>query len=102
MSTNPSNYLQAEAALDNIVEEASTYNDRVDRAIQHISTAYDELAAMASKWTTAATYIENQATANPDDALWQELKARKDQIVTDFQAMRDRAQAIRDAANGAA
>jgi len=102
MSTNPSNYLQAEAALDTIVQEASRNSDRVDRALTQLGSAYSDLAAMGSKWNTAATYIENQATANADDALWQELKARKDQIVTDFQAMRDRAQAIRDAANGAA
>jgi len=102
MSQNPTDYIDAKAAIQKIVEEASVHEDRVNSAIDNLSRAYNDLAGMATRWAAAVTYIEDQATANPDDALWQKLKSEKDRIVTDFAAKRDRAQAIRDAANGAA
>lgn len=101
MAFTPTNYMTAERALDQIATDATAYHNGVDRAIEQLQQAASNLAGMAAGWGAAVQFIDDQAAANPADDNWQSLKARKDQLVADFLSMRDSAQAVRDAAQGA-
>lgn len=98
----PDNYLKAEAALDQIAANAADASNRVDNAVKTLVSSTLTLERMflnaPNGWADAAQYIDNQAAANPNDTQWQAIKGRKDKIQADAIAMRNRAQAIRDAA----
>ncbi len=94
----PENFLMAEDALDRIAADATQHIRLVDEAIVRMENAVTRLQAMQSDWTPAVQFIDAQVVANPADAEWLSLQARKDKMVTDFLAMRDLAIAVRDAA----
>ena len=98
MAFTPENYLMALRALDQIGTDATAFFTNMDRAIEQMIQAAASLTGMAAAWTSTVTFIDAQAAANPGDAGWQALLARKDQIVIDFVAMRDEAAAVKDAA----
>ena len=94
----PENFLMAERAMNQIGVDATAYFTNMDRAIEQMITASANLSGMAAAWTSTVTFIDAQAAANPGDASWQALLARKDKIVVDFIAMRDLTAAVKDAA----
>ena len=102
MAFTPDSYIGASRALSQIITDANSFNEDVKRGIDILTVAHQRLAAMATDWRDAAQFIDAQAAANPQDAQWASLKAEKDKVVTDFLQMRNRALAVRDAANGAA
>lgn len=102
MAFVPDNYLTAEQALDRIGGDATNFHQQVGRAITDLTNAHARLAAMAGDWGAAVQYIEAQATANPSSEEWQALKSRKDLLVADFISMRNRAEAVKNAAIAAA
>lgn len=69
MAFTPENFLTAERALDQIAQEATNHFNRMDGAIEQLILAADRLAAMGTEWSPAATYIDDQAAANPLDAV---------------------------------
>lgn len=101
MAFTPTNYLTAQRALDQIATDATSFDANATRAVEQIVAAAASLSAMTAQWTPAVQYINAQASANPADLQWQETKARMDKYIADFQAMRARAIAIRDAAQAA-
>jgi len=98
MAFTPINKLTSHAALEQIVTDAKEYYYRMDRAVDQISAAFTSLAGMSSSWSAAVSLIDAESTANPGDKEWQDLLDRKDSLVVDFLAMRDKVQAVRDAA----
>ncbi len=98
MAFTPENFLMAERALNQISIDATQFFTNSDRAIEQIVTSASSLSGMPAAWAAAVTFIDGEATANPGDADWQAIKARKDKMVTDFIAMRNIVQAVRDAA----
>lgn len=98
MAFTPMNKLTADRALDQIGVDATEYYYRMDRAVDAISVAFNSLAGMASAWSAAVSFIDTEAAANPGDQEWQALLARKDSLVADFIAMRDKVQAVSIAA----
>lgn len=102
MAFTPDNYLTAQRALAQIATDATAFHTDVARGIETLTLAHAKLAAMGPDWTPAVNFIQQQADANPNDEQWQALAAQKDKLVADFISMRNRALAVRDAANGAA
>jgi len=98
MAFVPINKLTSDRALDQITVDATEFYFRMDRAVDQVSQAFTSLAGMAASWSAAVSFIDTEAAANPGDAEWQALLARKDSLVADFIAMRDKVQAVRDAA----
>lgn len=98
MAFTPINKLTADRALEQITVDATEFYFRMDRSVDQISQAFTSLAGMASSWSTAVTFIDNEQVANPSDPEWLALKNRKDSLVADFIAMRDKVEAVRDAA----
>lgn len=101
MAFAPVNKLTAERALDQIGVDATAYYYQMSNAVDQIASAYTLLAGMATSWNAAVTFVNDQAAANPGDTEWQEMKARKDMLVADFFAMRDKVLAVRNAAQTA-
>ena len=85
-------------ALDQIGTDATAHFTNMDRAIEQMIQAAANLSGMAAAWSSTVAFIDAQAAANPGDAEWQALLARKDKIVVDFVAMRDLTAAVKDAA----
>lgn len=98
MSFTPVNKLTTERALDQITIDATEYFYRMSRAVDQIGSSFNDLAGMGASWSAAVSFIDTEAAANPGDTEWQELLARKDSLVVDFLAMRNKVQAVRDAA----
>lgn len=101
MAFTPTNFLEAERSMDQISQEATQHSQLVQNAISSLEQAAQRLTDMEANWGNAVAFIDNQAAANPTDEQWQNLKARKDKMVTDFISMRDQAIAVRDAAKNA-
>ena len=101
MAFVPTNFLTARAALDAITDEATRNKGTMDNGVDRLVVSAAKFVAMPADWTDAIAFIEAQAVAFPGDEQWQNLKAEKDKIVTDFQSMRDVAIAKRDAAQAA-
>ncbi len=98
MGFPPLNKLTADRALEGIGTDATEFYFRMDRAVDQIGQAFDSLAGMAASWSEAVSFIDAEAAANPGDADWQALLARKNSQVVDFQAMKTKVKAVRDAA----
>ena len=98
MAFLPINKLTADRALDQIGVDATEFFFRMDRSVEQITAAAASLAGMPSSWSAAVSFIDAEEAANPGDKEWQALKERKDSLVIDFLAMRNKVQAVRDAA----
>ena len=98
MSFTPINKLTADRALDQIGVDATEFYFRMDRSVEQITAAAASLNGMTTSWAAAASFIDAEEAANPGDKEWQALKERKDSLVVDFLAMRNKVQAVRDAA----
>ena len=94
----PDSYLRAEAALNQITADVSSQVVQAERAIAQLQTIEAALTKMSQTapngWAGAAAYIDAQVAANPGDAAWEAMKARKDKIVADFQARKNMIAAI--------
>jgi len=101
MAFTPENYLMAERALDEIIEEATANFNQVDSALTRINQSSLRLQNMQADWGAAVSFINAEAAANPADEQWQALLARKNKLVAAFIEMRDLAMSV-DAAAAAA
>lgn len=101
MAFTPTNFLEGTRALDQVAQEATSHRNLMDQGIRQLEQAASRLQAMGTDWSAAATFIDDQAAANPTDEDWQSLKARKDKMVADFASMRDLSISVRDAATTA-
>ena len=58
---------------------------RKDSAYTQVDAAVVDLSAMGAAYSGVSADINAQAAANPDDAAWQQLKAEKDLLISEFQ-----------------
>ena len=98
MAFTPINKLTANRALEQIVTDATEFFFRMDRSVEQITAAAASLNGMTTSWSAAANFIDTEEASAPGDKEWQALKERKDSLVADFLAMRNKVQAVRDAA----
>ena len=101
MTFVPDSYLRAEAGMDEILKQVNSYATQVDNMINSMKNIHTQLGnltlAAPTGWLDLVNYIDAQASANPLDGNWQDLKSRKDKIVTDFQAFRSRVNSMTSA-----
>jgi hypothetical protein len=90
-----SSFVEAKQALLQITADSVSHNSTVDQSIERVIASHAQLDAMATKWSSTVKFINAQSD---DDPIWKALKLETAKIVSDSQAMRDRAEAIRDAA----
>ena len=94
----PDSYTRAEAALNEVTEDASTIVAQHERAVEQLVDLHSRLTKMSQTapngWAGLIGFINDQVAANPGDAAWLVLKGRADKIVADFQARKAQYQAI--------
>ena len=81
-------YISAKAALNQIASNVESQRTKLQRAKTFTDTAESALNALPTAYAAIVTYINDQATANPSEDLWQLLKDEKDEMVTAFQALK--------------
>lgn len=91
------NYSDCDAALREIADQNVANKNRLASAKATVVTADTELGGMASKYGTVITTINTAAAANPGNAAYQAMKAKADQLVADYQALKAEAAALRTA-----
>lgn len=87
-------FTETKATLDDIAARSEANRKRLEQAKTLISTAQADLNAMGSAYSAFATQLNTDAAANSSDSAWQTALAEKDQMVSDFQALKTRASAL--------
>ena len=90
-------YTETKSTLDLIAQRSEANRKRINAAKVQIANALSDLAGMAGTYGAFATQLDTDAAANPTDEAWQTALAEKNQMVTDFQALKARAEAINTA-----
>lgn len=90
-------FTEVKTALDEIAARTDRNRKQLDNAITAISAADTDLGNMPAIYAAIVADINTAAAANPNDAAWQNAKAEKDLMVTDFQAQKTRAAALKAA-----
>ena len=90
-------FSEAQVALDEIAARIQANSKRLTGASSTITQAEADLTAMASNYTAVVAAIEAAVTGNPDDVAYVNLKAAKDKLVAEFQALKADATAMKNA-----
>ena len=101
MAFTVTDFIDAKRALDQIAIDAQAHGANVDRGVEQVAQSAALLQGMQGSWTAAVQQIKALVAANPNNKQWQALDAELDMMIVAFQAKRDRAIAIRDAAQAA-
>lgn len=97
------NYTQLEEIRDRVKNDVAAVQNRLDTAKASFTAIVAACDAIAAQYGGAGGFVSQVnalATANPDDAAVQALKASVDRMVSDFQATKTAAQAADTAVNG--
>lgn len=84
------NRSQLNAAIDDLFDMSK----RIDRAVAEIRAITVASNALPTTYSGLATAINTDATNNPSDQVYTDLKDEKDQVVSDFQSTITRIEAI--------
>jgi len=79
-------YTTARSQLTALGNTITANVDRLRNSKAQATTADNSLGGLSASSATLRTFIDDQATANPSDDLWLDLKAEKDEMVTNFLA----------------
>ena len=94
-------YALTKQALDEIAQRINQNQGRLDSARDQVATAEAQLAGMPGQYATIAADLDAAAAAAPGNPALQAAKAEKDFLVAEFQALKTKATAIKDAIDGA-
>lgn len=92
-----STYSEKSVALDEITTKIHNAKKQLDNAQAAITAAETALAAMPTVYGTIIGDIDSFATDNNADAAALAMKARKDHLVAEFQALKTRATGMKTA-----
>lgn len=91
---------EAEATIAEISAIMTQDKKRMTQAVQAINVARNELDSMAGKYGGFISELDAVATANPDNAAWQNLKDLKDLFVEEFDELKTYAVSLDVAVKG--
>ena len=90
-------FTEAKNALDEIAARETAASKRLDNAKADIAAALADLTAMATDYSTIIGDIDAAVVANPTNTAWLNAQAEKNQMVSDFQAAKARANTMNTA-----
>lgn len=93
-------FTETKATLDDISSRSESNRKRLEQAKSLIDAATGDLLAMQSAYSGFVSQLNTDAAANTTDEAWINAKAEKDQIVSDFQALKSRADTLVSAVSG--
>lgn len=95
-------FSERKVALDEIASRIRANSKRLTDARNQIVTAEADLTAMATAYMAIVTDMNTDAAANPSNTAYTTMKAEKDIMVTEFNALKTRATALKTAFDGVA
>jgi hypothetical protein len=93
-------YSQMKTSLDEISSKIVTARNSVVNARAAVASASSILSGMATAYGTIVTDINQAAASNPTDNLYAIVKAEKDKLVAEFQALQTYCDAVLSAIDG--
>lgn len=93
-------FTTTKATLDDIANRSEANRKRIEQAKTLIDTAEADLIAMSSVYGSFVTQLNIDAAANAGDIAWDHALAEKNQLASDFTALKGRATAIKTAITG--
>ena len=93
-------YTETKATLDEIAQRSESNRKRLEQAKGQVAAALSDLSGMAAAYGAFITQLNADAAANPTDDAWKLAKSEKNQLVSDFQALDARAEAMNTAITG--
>ena len=93
-------YSETKTNLDRIAAKIEASRKGIDRARQEMVTAETTLSAIQTEFSGFMTELTAAVAANPNDPAWQAAGAEKDHMISDFQALKARAIALKAAYDG--
>ena len=93
-------FSEAQVALDEIAARIQANSKRLTGASSTITQAEADLTAMASNYTAVVEAIDAAVALAPTDTAYVNLKAAKDKLVSEFQALKADATAMKNALAG--
>jgi len=87
-------FTETRATLDDIAARSEANRKRLEQAKTLIAAAEADLGTMPTAYGAFVPQLDIDAAANPGDTAWQTALAEKDQMVSDFQALKARATAL--------
>lgn len=87
-------FTETKATLDEIAVRSEANRKRLENARTQIAQAEADLLAMQTAYSAFATQLDADAAANPADDAWQTALAEKDQMQSDFIALKNRSTAL--------
>ena len=85
---------ELDAQLDAVAERIRRDRATLVQCKANIGTAQADLASIPTAYSELITTINDLAAANPNNAYFQSLKARKDALATEFMALNTTATAM--------
>lgn len=89
----PLTYTTAKSTLDEIANEITQAQRRMERARIQLAQAEASLSAMATKYGDFVSELDTEATAQ-GTPLWDRARDEKDAMVADFNSLQARAAAL--------
>lgn len=93
-------FTETKATLDEIAQRSEANRKRIEQAKGQITQALSDLNSMNTAYSAFVTQLNADAAANPSDAAWINALAEKNELVSDFQALKTRAESIDTAITG--
>lgn len=86
-------YTEAKATLDEIANKSNAARARIERARAQLVQAEADLTAMATQYGPFVQELDAIANGQ-SDTIWSHAKGEKDAMVSDFNVLQSRAQAL--------
>lgn len=93
---------EAEKTMAEIADTITQNDKRMVQALQAISVAKAQLDSMGATYGSFITALDDAATANPGNVVWEQLVAQKDLFVAEFGVLKTYAASLETAATGVA
>lgn len=81
-----STFNELEVKLREAGDALETHRSRAAQGKVAISSAASNISGLSSQYSSVVADINTEATNNPSDEAWQDLKRRKDKIISNFQS----------------
>ena len=93
-------FTETKTTLDAIARKTNNLRQNNDALLTKATAIEADLQAMQSQYSAFVTQLDVDAANNAGDAAWDDAKAQKDELQSDFIAERNRAASIVTALTG--
>lgn len=96
----PATFAQQKAALDDISQVITQRRKVLENLLSEATQSESALTNLATDYSSIVSDIDTNANDNPSNDAYQNQKAEKDLLVSEFQALKTTATALKNAIDG--